>query len=96
MEQQILELIEEEVARRVALQLREALKVVSTTYDIPLERLIKDTSTIHTKFCKGVLKSKQRCLKQPKSNGYCGFHQNQIPVVPLPNIERVEAPWQLT
>jgi len=95
MEQQILELIEEEVARRVGLQLREALQLVSTTYEIPLDRLIKDTSNVQPKFCKGVLKSKQRCLKQPKCNGYCGFHQSQVPLnLPKP-VERVQAPWEM-
>jgi hypothetical protein len=95
MEQQILELIEEEVSRRVSLHMRDALQVVSTTYDIPLDRLMKDTASLEPKFCKGVLKSKQRCLKKPKCNGYCGFHQGQVPAPPPKPVERVPAPWEM-
>ena len=63
MESQILELIEEEVTRRVNLRLNGALEVVAKTYDIPLERLMKDAANVEVAFCKGVLKSKKRCLK---------------------------------
>lgn len=95
MEQQILEIIEEEVSRRVSLKIQETLQVVATTYDLPLDRLIKDTAGLETKFCKGVLKSKQRCLKNPKCNGYCGFHQSQVPAPTPKPLERVQAPWEM-
>lgn len=94
MEQQILNLIEEEVSRRVNLILVQQLENVSKTYDIPMERLMKDSSKIECTFCKGVLKSKKRCMKQPKDNGYCGFHQSQVPPPVLKPIERVKAPWE--
>lgn len=94
MEQQILQLIEEEVSRRVGLRMSAVLEFVAKTYQLPLEQLIKDTSVIECVFCKGVLKSKRRCLKQPLDNGYCGFHQSQVPK-PVPKlVERVKAPWE--
>lgn len=95
MEQQILELIEEEVTRRVNLRLVSALELVSKTYDIPIDRLMKDSAKVECNFCKGILKTKKRCLKQPKENGYCGFHQSQAPPPVTKVIERVKAPWEL-
>lgn len=94
MESQILELIEEEVTRRVNLRLIGALEVVSKAYEIPLERLMKDAANVEVAFCKGILKSKKRCLKTPCPSGYCKFHQKQIPPPPPQNIERVKAPWE--
>jgi Family of unknown function (DUF5763) len=94
LQQQILDLIEEEVTRRVNLRSRDILEVVSRLYDIPVERLIKDTANLEGNFCKGILKSKQRCLKKPKENGYCGFHQCQAPNA-KPVVQTVEkAPWE--
>jgi Family of unknown function (DUF5763) len=94
MEQQILTIIEEEVTRRTALRMALGLEVISKNYDIPLERLIKDTAGLENKFCRGILKSHERCLKKPKENGFCGFHQCQVPP-PAPKIvERVKAPWE--
>ena len=46
MEQQILQLIEEEVSRRVGLQISETLKVISKAYDLPIEQLVNDTAGI--------------------------------------------------
>jgi hypothetical protein len=95
MEQQILQLIEEEVSRRVGLRMSVVLEFVAKTYQLPMEQLIKDTSAIECVFCKGILKSKRRCLKQPLDNGYCGFHQCQVPK-PVPKlVERVKAPWEV-
>ena len=96
MEQQILNLIEDEVKRRVVLQTNLILEKISRTYDLPLERLVKDTVGIENSFCKGILKSKKRCLKTPQSNGYCKFHQCQVPVLTTRQHERVEAPWKLS
>jgi hypothetical protein len=96
MEQQIIELIEEEVSRRVSLQMTVALEKISNIYGISIERLSKDTADVETKFCKGILKSRKRCLKTPRDNGYCGFHQHQVPPPPPKPMKRIEAPWQLT
>lgn len=94
MEQQILELIEEEVTRRVALRSNLILERISTTYDLPLDRLVKDITGLECTFCCGILKNKKRCLKNPQDNGYCKFHQSQVPVIKNTR-ERVEAPWQM-
>ena len=91
MEKRILELIEEEVSRRVQLQLADALGVVGRLYDIPLERLVKDTAGLECTFCKGLLRSNKRCLKVPKENGYCGFHQKQAPTAKV-QMEEVREP----
>ena len=80
MEKRILELIEEEVASRVQLQLANVLCVISRLYEIPMGRLVKDTVGLECIFCKGLLKSNKRCLKAPRENGYCGFHQKQAPI----------------
>jgi hypothetical protein len=96
LEKQVLDLIEEEVTRRTNLRTRAVLDRVSKLYEIPIERLIKDTSGIEGKFCKGILRSKERCLKKPKENGYCGFHQCQSPGYKPETPqepERVPAPW---
>lgn len=79
LEGEVLRLIEEEVSRRTQLKIIETLALVSKLYEIPLERLVKDTAGLECTFCKGILKSKQRCLKKPKENGFCGFHQSQSP-----------------
>ena len=96
-QQQILQSIEDEVARRVNLRSRAVLEEVSRLYEIPIERLIKDTVRVEGNFCKGILKSKQRCLKKPKENGYCGFHQCQCQhYKPPEKKEEAEAPapWE--
>ena len=96
LEEDILRLIEEEVTRRTNLRSRAILEVVSRLYEIPIERLIKDTAGLETNFCKGILKSKQRCLKTPRENGYCGFHQCQAPnqeKKPEPLVIEEKAPW---
>mgnify|MGYP003351385222 FL=1 len=94
MEQQILELIEDEVNRRVGLKMTTSLGVIAQKYDIPIEQLVKDTAEITTQFCKGILKSKKRCLKTPQPNGYCKFHQCQIPPEPPKILPKVKAPWE--
>ena len=96
-QQQILQSIEDEVARRVNLRSRAVLEEVSRLYEIPIERLIKDTVQVEGNFCKGILKSKQRCLKKPKENGYCGFHQCQAPhykADPPPEKKEEAPPWE--
>jgi hypothetical protein len=83
MEKQIAEMIEEEVNSRVALRLRKSLEVIAKLYTIPLTRLVEDTAEVECRFCKGQLKSKARCLKEPKANGYCNFHLKQAPQTPV-------------
>ena len=96
MEQQIINLIEEEVKMRVVLQTNMMLEKISKTYNLPMDRLVKDTAGFECSFCKGVLKNNRRCLKTPQTNGFCKFHQCQVPVLTHKQHERVEAPWQMT
>ena len=97
MEKQILDLIEDEVTRRVQLRMASALEVISGLYEIPMSRLIKDTVSLDTTVCKGILKSGRRCLKTPFSNGFCKFHRKQCPEAadePKPaETEEPPAPW---
>jgi hypothetical protein len=96
MEKQILDLIEDEVTRRVQLRMATALEVISELYEIPMARLIKDTVSLDTTVCKGILKSGRRCLKTPFANGFCKFHRKQGPEEPAPPVEPDEegpAPW---
>jgi len=92
MEKKILDLIEDEVTHRVQLRLSTALSVVSQLYEIPLERLIKDTAGLETRFCRGILKTGKRCLKNPQENGYCKFHKKQTPE-PVVVEDEGPAPW---
>lgn len=94
MEATILQAIEAEVERRVAVKMANALETISKLYSIPLARLLKDTATAEASFCKGVLKCGKRCLKQPKEGGYCGFHLKQAP--PPPAITQTQKHEDLT
>ena len=87
MERQILALIEDEVSRRTQLKLNEILGHVSRLYDIPMERLVKDTAGFEPRFCMGVLGTGQRCLKKPKENGFCKFHSKKAPPEPVTDEE---------
>lgn len=96
MEKKILELIESEISNRFHLALMEKLEIISRLYDIPIDRLIKDTRDATGNFCKGINKSHQRCLKKPLENGYCGFHKKQAPCqpdAPLKAKTAETAPW---
>ena len=94
MEEQILDVIHQEVDRQVTLRTVQIFERVSKDYDIPLEQLMKTCANMECTFCKGLLKSKKRCMKQPKENGYCGFHQSQVPPPTPKEFERVKAPWE--
>ena len=96
MEERILEVVRTEIARQRELENRAIFEKISTLYDIPVERLVKDARGIETPFCKGILKSHERCLKKPKENGYCGFHQKQAPKqaeTVRPSVEEPPPPW---
>jgi hypothetical protein len=96
LESEVLRLIEVEVTRRTQLKVMETLALVSNLYEIPLERLVKDTAGLECSFCKGINKKKERCLKKPQENGYCGFHRRQCPGYKSPEKveeKEVSAPW---
>jgi hypothetical protein len=94
LEQNVLNQIDTEVKLRVNIRINAMAAAISKTYGIPVESLIQDMTEIETDFCKGIKKDKSRCLKQPRENGYCGFHQKQVPP-PKPKVhERVPCPWE--
>lgn len=78
MEKQILALIEDEVTRRVQLRMQAALSLISRLYEIPEDRLIRDTVHMDLTVCQGILKSGKRCLKKPFENGFCKFHIKKV------------------
>lgn len=94
MERKVTAIMAEEVAVRTAKSIGAALEIVSKIYDIPLDRLLKDTADIECKFCIGVNKGPKRCLRDPEPNGYCKVHRNQVPMVAPKSIVRVKAPWE--
>lgn len=93
METQILEIIREEVSRQVSLKINAVISVMAEKYDIPLEKLAQDSALVECRFCKGFMKNKKRCMKEPKFDGYCGFHKDQAPPIIVKPVERVPCPW---
>jgi hypothetical protein len=90
MEEQIQLLIEKEIERRVDLKVTQVLGVISKTYDVSLQRLLKDASSVDPvaavevsgrKQCLGLIATGHRCNRFGGVNGYCKIHQSQAPVV---------------
>ena len=95
-ETQILEHVETEVTLRMSLRTNALAEKLSKIYGIPVESLIQNMSEVEDHFCKGLKGDKTRCLKKPKDNGYCGFHQKQVPCEKPARHERVPCPWEET
>jgi len=95
-EQEILAHIDNEVTVRIGLRINGIAEKLSKIYGIPTESLIQNMAEVEDHFCKGVKNDKTRCLKKPQCNGYCGFHQKQIPPPPPVRHERVACPWEET
>ena len=76
--------IEAEIERRVQERLTEVLEKISQTYDIRLERLMKDIQSVQgtkSSTCCGLTKAKKRCSRPGKIDGYCKTHVSQKPDV---------------
>ena len=90
MEQQILNLIQEEVERRVTDRLGKVIDKISQTYDISIRQLLRDVETLEksvpvSRICLGVNKKKQRCQRPCKDgNSYCHLHLDQKPIQRVP------------
>ena len=86
MEQQILQLIEAEVERRVQERMTTALEKIGRTFDISLQQLLRtaNETTVNTgnrHVCNGVTANKQKCTRHVKDGGgYCHWHVKQKPV----------------
>ena len=76
--------IEAEIELRVQERLTKVLESISQTYDIRLDRLMKDIQTVQgsksSTSC-GLTKSKKRCSRPGKFDGYCKIHVSQKPDV---------------
>ena len=93
---QILDFIDTEVDTIVNLRVNAMAEILSKVYGLPVDSLIQHMTEIEVCFCKGIKGDKSRCLKKPKSNGYCGFHQKQIPPPAPIRHARVPLPWEET
>lgn len=81
---QIAQLIEEEVEKRVNERLKAVLEKISKTYDISLRQLVRDldaVAEIPSTCCKGLTKKGKRCCWSAKTDGYCNRHLDQKPVL---------------
>ncbi len=84
MSEQLLELFEIEVEKRVSEKITAFAKQIAESYKLPISLLLRDASvvTIHTEkstetTCLGVKANGQRCKHKAKAGGYCGKHQDQ-------------------
>jgi len=84
MSEQLLQLFEAEVERRVNEKITAFAKHVSESYRIPISLLLRDVGTMDTTVvqpslgtCLGVKANGQRCKFKPKDGGYCNHHQHQ-------------------
>jgi hypothetical protein len=93
-ERRILDHVDTEVSMRMSLRTNSVAQKLSKTYGIPVESLIQDMTEVGDHFCKGIKGDKTRCLKTPKDNGYCGFHQKQVPIPVPKRHERIPCPWE--
>jgi hypothetical protein len=88
------EAIEAEIELRVQERLTQVLEKISQTYDIRLDRLMKDIQTVQgskSSTCCGLTKAKKRCTRPGKHDGYCKIHVSQ-----KPDIRRISAPLQIS
>jgi hypothetical protein len=85
MDARILELIEQEVDKRVQERLERVLEHISKTYGIGTSQLLRETATVtKPKRCMGQTAKKVQCMRSCMPNGYCKSHQNQKPVIVQP------------
>jgi hypothetical protein len=83
----VVAVIEEEVDNRVNEKLTHILSHISKTYDIKLDRLLKDVAEVNhdTKRCMGVKHDGSRCTRFARISGYCNMHKDQRPKDPAPS-----------
>ena len=88
------EAIEAEIELRVQERLTQVLEKISQTYDIRLDRLMKDIQSVQgskSSTCCGLTKAKKRCSRPGKIDGYCKTHISQ-----KPDVRRISAPIQVS
>jgi len=94
LEQKVLGQIEVEVNLRINARINAIANHLSKIYGISAEIFIHNINQVEGDFCKGLKKDKSKCLKQPRENGYCGFHQKQVPHPKPKEHARVPCPWE--
>jgi hypothetical protein len=88
------EAIEAEIELRVQERLTQVLEKISQMYDIRLDRLMKDIQTVQgsqSSTCCGLTKSKKRCSRPGKHDGYCKIHVSQ-----KPDVRKIATPVQVS
>jgi len=91
MDKQIMEVIENEVNRRVSERLSNVVQHISKTYRLSYERIMKEVAGLEgtrTDQCLGLVGKGTRCTRHARIDGYCKTHQDQKPLV----LMRAESP----
>lgn len=79
---EISNVIEKEVSRRVQKELNDYIQIISKTHGISVELLLRDVPT-HVVcdggdiICKGIKIDGKRCSRKGKFDGYCANHEHQ-------------------
>jgi hypothetical protein len=84
MERQILEVLENEVNRRVSERLSNVVHHISRTYRLSYDRIMKEVAGLEgtkTDQCLGLVGKGTRCTRHARIDGYCKTHQDQKPRV---------------
>jgi len=79
--EQINQLVEDEINRRVNERIDGILSKISQTYDISMKQLLRDIETnVVGTTCHGLTKSGKKCPRGVKDGtGYCKSHKDQKP-----------------
>jgi hypothetical protein len=87
MSEQLIELFEAEVEKRVNEKITAFAKQIAESYKLPISLLLRDASVITPDIepekksvettCLGVKANGQRCKFKAREGGYCNHHQNQ-------------------
>ena len=87
MSEQLVELFEAEVEKRVNEKITAFAKQIAESYKLPISLLLRDASVITPDIepdkksgetsCLGVKANGQRCKFKAREGGYCNHHQNQ-------------------
>lgn len=77
----IVQLLEEEIDKRVNERLTQILEKVSRTYDISMRQLLRDVSVLETAAtsCRGLTAKGKPCRHPVTKDGYCFQHLKQKP-----------------
>ncbi len=82
----VIQSINDEIESQVNERITKVLEMISKTYNIKYERLLKDMSNMNvtsssSSTCCGITKSGKRCNRPGKFEGFCKIHISQKPDV---------------